>query len=158
MEADHRPAGCLAQRGHREAPVVCIEMQNRNLSQDPKVRMQDGGIQAQNRRASASADLGLLRADLADLLDDDGQSIGLKRTGVSRLHEDRASTPRSLGPKSRARSREKEIAALLHHQSGQPRRLSCPSQRSCARQHRHVARAIPIHRHRTGIQHGARCG
>jgi len=101
-------------------------LEDRDLSQDPEIGVQGGGLQAQNRRAPAAAARGILCPELADFLDDDDQPIRLKRTCAGRIYDPRAPTARSLGAGSRKRPRAKEISSIIPHQIGQTRRLSCP--------------------------------
>jgi len=58
--------------------VVCGALEDRDVSQDPEIGVQGGGLQAQNRRAAAAATRGILCPELADLLDDDDQPLRLQ--------------------------------------------------------------------------------
>jgi hypothetical protein len=51
--------------------MVRMAVEDRGLSQDPEVRLQSGGIEAQNSRTLGKIDRGLLHSELARVLDDD---------------------------------------------------------------------------------------
>lgn len=108
-------------------------------------------------KAEESKLRGLLHPELAGLLDDDTQScdpealsnLALTPTEIAVL--DRLVNDR---PKARRRTLSHYLTKI-----GQARWLSCPRQRSTARRHRHVARAIAPDRHRTGSHCRSRnCG
>src|SRR5215831_12254765 len=48
LEADHGSADKFQRTGHREATLVCLALENRNVSQDSEIRMQSRGIEAPN--------------------------------------------------------------------------------------------------------------
>jgi hypothetical protein len=47
-------------------------MENRDVPQDPQIRLPSGAIEASNYRMLNQADRRFLHSELADILDDDG--------------------------------------------------------------------------------------
>jgi hypothetical protein len=77
LEADHRSAYKRQRRGHRKLALVCIALEDRNLSQNPEIRMQSGRIEAANRRSTGEFNRRFLHPQLANFLDDHAEPIQL---------------------------------------------------------------------------------
>jgi hypothetical protein len=70
LEANHQSAGEIAERCTADAELVCPAMEDRDISQDRKIRMQSRGIEITHCGTAGKPDLFLLHSHLADLLDD----------------------------------------------------------------------------------------
>src|SRR3982074_2473378 len=131
--------------------MVCFEMEDRGVPQDPQIGLQSRGVEAQDRPASDQSGLGLLHPELADFLDDDAQAFSSGRAAGSRTDSD--GNRRARSPRERKASNSAENALALSNQDRKARRLSRPRQRSSAGQHSYVARSIPPDFNRAG-SHG----
>jgi hypothetical protein len=54
--------------------MVCTALEDRNVPQNPEVRLQSRGIETANRRAIGQLEFSLLRLELENLLANDDQS------------------------------------------------------------------------------------
>ena len=79
MEADYGPTGPLASGRNRKARLVRVEVADRNLPQDTKIRVQGGGVKATNCRQTGKSDFHILPPQLAELLADDDRPLHRER-------------------------------------------------------------------------------
>jgi hypothetical protein len=121
--------------------MVRMAVEDRGLSQDPEVRLQSGGIDAQNSRTLGKIDRGLLHSELERVLDDDVEPLS-DRGARPRADRYGNSPPRSSREGSWQKLLSGKNALPLPEQDRQARRLSRARQRPSARQYGHVEKVV----------------
>ncbi len=127
--------------------LVRDALEDRGVPQDPQVRLQGGRVEAQNCGSSGQSDRALLHPQLARLLAHDAEPDDAGRRPRNSADRDRGPRARSPHPRSGRRTTATTNAIALSDEARTPRRLSRQGQRSATREHRHVARPRPPHRH-----------
>ncbi len=107
LEVDHRLAGEFSGRGHRKTQVVLHALEDRDLSQDPEIGLQSGGVAAANSSAAGQSDRGFLHPQLEDFLADDDESRAARRFTKAGIHGAGNSSIRSAGKRKRIRKSTK---------------------------------------------------
>ena len=123
LEVAHRPAGAILSGRHRKVGMVRTEMEDRDLPQDPQVRMPCRRSKVENRRAAGELDRHPLHLELADLLDHDAPSNHTGGITGGSLHGTGPISARRTGA-FKASKPPHGLYRLLHSQAGAPRRLS----------------------------------
>ena len=76
MEAADQSAGSYAGGRLGENPLVCIAVEDRDVSQNSQIGLPRRTSQAADHRASDPVDCSVLHSELAGILDDDGAEDG----------------------------------------------------------------------------------
>src|ERR1035441_8782769 len=132
--------------------MVCAEMEDRDVPQNPKVWLQGRGVEAENCRAASEPAGRALHPQLANLLDDHDESLSARCSAGTGVHQ--------AGTTSAGRAGERQIYRPAHqdtlrlsHQRCAAWRLPRQSERSSTRQHGDVERIVPSYGYRTGGHH-----